>query len=57
MTDFDVHDIEPTAIPTSLKPIVLFGKWRGLKLLAPHITGKSVTGDYSQTIQVSETAA
>ena len=56
---FDVYDIEPTAIPTlfAQKPIVLFGKWRGRPAGAIHITGKSGTGDYSQTIQVSETAA
>lgn len=56
---FDVYDIEPTAIPTlfAQKPIILFGKWRGRPAGAIHITGKSGTGDYSQTIQVSETAA
>ena len=56
---FDVYDVEPTAIPTlfAQKPIVLFGKWRGNPAGAIHITGKSGTGDYSQTIQVSEASS
>jgi len=52
----DAYDIEPSAIPDVLaqRPVIVFGKWRGLKI--GQITVRGVSGDqpYASTFDVSK---
>jgi len=54
--DFDVVDVEPTAVPDvfAARPVVLLGKWRGKAAGEIEITGKSGTGDYARTFRLSD---
>jgi len=52
----DAYDVEPTAIPDVLaqRPVIVFGKWRGLKI--GQITVRGVSGDqpYTNTFDVTK---
>lgn len=54
---FDAYDIEPPTLPDlfAQRPIVVFGKWRGNPSGTIQISGKTGKGNYTQSIQVSET--
>ncbi|MEZ3479920.1 MAG: VIT and VWA domain-containing protein [Lachnospiraceae bacterium] len=56
---FYVYDVEPSVLPTlfAQRPIVLLGKWRGEPAGSVEITGKTGSGDYTQTISIDNSAA
>lgn len=53
---FDAYDVEPAILPTlyASKPIILLGKWKGEPTGNIQISGKTGTGDYSQSISVAD---
>lgn len=54
--NFDAYDVEPMLLPTlyAQKPVVLLGKWRGEASGTIQITGKTGSGDFSQSIHVAD---
>lgn len=54
--DFETYDVEPVAFPDllALRPVVVFGKWRGPK--AGRVTLRGLTGGkpYSQTLRLEQ---
>ncbi|MCM1125741.1 MAG: VIT and VWA domain-containing protein [Lachnospiraceae bacterium] len=53
---FDAYDVEPALLPTlyAQKPLVLLGKWKGEPNGTIKISGKNGSGDFSQSISVSD---
>ncbi len=53
---FDVYDVSPGTFPDMFarRPIIVFGKWRGLPTGTIQLTGKSATGDFESTINVAD---
>ena len=56
---FDIYDVSPTSFPDllALRPVVVFGKWRGEPSGTITLTGKSGRGDYESTLDVSSVRA
>jgi Ca-activated chloride channel family protein len=54
---FEAYDIEPPGLPDlfAQRPIILFGKYRGGVGGRIEVSGKTATGRYLQTFEVSET--
>lgn len=54
--DFDVYDVEPPTIPDLLaaRPILLYGKWRGLPQGRIVVTGRSGQGDFYAFFDVAD---
>ncbi|MBF0499076.1 MAG: AgmX/PglI C-terminal domain-containing protein [Candidatus Riflebacteria bacterium] len=55
--DFDVHAVEPPAIPDVLaeRPVIVFGKWKGKTEGTITVSGVSGEGEYKQTFDVAST--
>jgi Ca-activated chloride channel family protein len=55
--DFDVYDVEPKAIPDlfAQRPILICGKWRDQPQGKITLTGLTGSGEFSQTIDLSQT--
>jgi Ca-activated chloride channel family protein len=53
---FDAYDTEPSALPDlfALRPLAIVGKYRGEPAGSIMVTGKTATGDFSQTVKVAE---
>jgi Ca-activated chloride channel family protein len=53
----ETYDIEPMAIPDlfALRPITIFGKWRGKPEGKIELSGIGGTGEFLQTLNLSET--
>ena len=54
---FDAYDTEPSGVPTlfAMRPVVLFGKWRGEPEGSIRISGKTGNREYTQEVPVSGT--
>jgi len=54
---FDAYDVEPASIPDlfAKRPVVVFGKYRNHAEGVIEISGQSGSGEYVQTINVSDT--
>jgi Ca-activated chloride channel family protein len=54
--DFDAFQVEPRSFPDLLadRPIVIFGKWRGIAKGAITLSGLSGDGKYNQVFLISE---
>ncbi len=55
---FDTCDVTPRSIPDlfALRPVVVFGKWRGLPRGTITVSGTGGAGRFTRTIDVSRTA-
>jgi Ca-activated chloride channel homolog len=54
---FDAYDVEPEKVPDlfASRPIVVFGKWRGLATGSVELSGTTGGGAYHAAVQVSPT--
>jgi len=53
---FDAYDVEPLSIPDlfAQRPVIIFGKWRGLLKGTIQVDGISGDGDYSRAFKVAD---
>jgi Ca-activated chloride channel family protein len=54
--DFEVYDVEPLTVPDVLaeRPVLIFGKWKGIPAGEIQLTGKSGNNLYTADLNVSD---
>ncbi len=53
---FDAYEVEPATLPDlfALRPLAIVGKYKGKPAGSIEVTGKTATGEFSQTVKVDE---